>query len=564
MTPPVPNDPQPYPSSAMQALVTSHPTGFADPLSRPETKLSSNPFTDQDGLSDEAIARILDQTPPSDGEMSPDEDANMSDGDGFYSMTEDPQMPGALHNPPSYTPTLTSPPNPSTLPGSHWNGGPPESSPHQLIPSSTFRPDLEENWPNLPSKSATRNVLVKPSSPQSASGASKNGGYRPTASDACAVCNKRPVHVKSQNWTCSIECSQKMQDLLGNDLKGKASSSSAGRPYVVQSSGPSYWNWGYKSAPIKMCEVCKTRPQYQKGGKTYPTCGLTCASKYNPYNVEVCDFCKQRPKLVVNGKKYPQCGRTCRDKAQAALATAANSAAGSCTTCPICWRLPGHSTSAEGYCSKACDAIAEAKAPVLIELPRGHVAFKKAAEIFSAAWKQRAAPCPTVKKIFRVKVKASALGEYDVHKSQVNPHGLFKTKGNEQIRFIGTNRECTIGDGATTEACGSPKCLYCSVIKRNVSKEHFPSGIMTAQLERAIETASNVKKRSPKVVLMTNVLVGKSVKMGMVELSGELPPPGSDSVQLVGYQPHGGKLDLGEVLIFHPAAIKPLYVLTFE
>ncbi|KAJ3501204.1 hypothetical protein NLJ89_g9446 [Agrocybe chaxingu] len=563
MTPPVANDPQPYPSSPMQALVTSRPTGSADPLSRPETNASRNPYEGLDGLSDEAFAKFLDQAPPAD-DMFPDDDANMSDGDGFYSVTEDPQMPGALHNPPSYTPTPTSLHNSSTLPGSHWNGGPPESSAHQLIPASTFRPDPEENWANLPSKSANRDVLVKTSHPQSASGASKSGGYRPTASDLCAMCDKHPVHVKSHNWTCSVECSQKMQGLLGDDLKGKASSNSGRRTYAAQSSGSSYWNLGYKSAPIKMCEVCKTRPQYQKGGKTYPTCGLTCASKYNPYNVEVCDFCKQRPKLVVNGKKYPQCGRTCRDKAQAAAAAAANSAAGSCTTCPICWRSPGHSTSAEGYCSKACAEIAEAKAPFLIELPRGHVAFKKAVEIFSAAWKRRTVPCPTVKKIYRVKIKAASQGEYEAHRSKVSPHGLFKTKGNEQIRFIGTHRECTIGDGVTMEACASPKCLYCSVIRRNVSKEHFPLGIMTAQLERAVETASNVKKRTPKVVLMTNVLVGKSVKMGMAELSGELPPPGSDSVQLVGYQPHGGKLDLGEVLVFNQAAIKPLYVLTFE
>lgn len=29
-------------------------------------------------------------------------------------------------------------------------------------------------------------------------------------------------------------------------------------------------------------KVCKARPQYEKGGKTYPTCGLTCAAKLNP------------------------------------------------------------------------------------------------------------------------------------------------------------------------------------------------------------------------------------------------------------------------------------------
>ena len=37
-------------------------------------------------------------------------------------------------------------------------------------------------------------------------------------------------------------------------------------------------------------KVCRIRPRYQKNGKIFPTCGLTCAAKLQrPGSVEMCE-----------------------------------------------------------------------------------------------------------------------------------------------------------------------------------------------------------------------------------------------------------------------------------
>ena len=53
--------------------------------------------------------------------------------------------------------------------------------------------------------------------------------------------------------------------------------------------------------------------------------------------------------------------------------TAANAAV--CTSCILCWKSTKAGPS--DFCSQACEGLASARAPFLIEIPRGHVAFKK-------------------------------------------------------------------------------------------------------------------------------------------------------------------------------------------
>jgi len=73
-----------------------------------------------------------------------------------------------------------------------------------------------------------------------------------------------------------------------------------------------------------MCIVCKVSPAYSKGRVSYPTCGLTCASKLASQNeigysmqqgsvrqIEMCTVCHVRPKSKRAGNIYPTCGFTC-------------------------------------------------------------------------------------------------------------------------------------------------------------------------------------------------------------------------------------------------------------
>lgn len=52
-----------------------------------------------------------------------------------------------------------------------------------------------------------------------------------------------------------------------------------------------------------------------------------------------------------------------------------------CTSCIVCWKATKEGDTSD-YCSTICEAAAESRAPYLIELPRGHVAFKKGAFFF--------------------------------------------------------------------------------------------------------------------------------------------------------------------------------------
>ncbi|KAF8154073.1 hypothetical protein B0H34DRAFT_75916 [Crassisporium funariophilum] len=317
-----------------------------------------------------------------------------------------------------------------------------------------------------------------------------------------------------------------------------------------------------RSNVIKMCDVCHVRPRCQKQGKIYPTCGLSCAAKMHPPGtIEMCDYCKQRPKIIINGKVYPQCGKTCRDKAKSA-ATADDAAA--CTTCIICWKASKHSPNSD-FCSKGCESVAQCKAPFLIELPRGHVSFKKVADTFISAWNTPKRPCPVVKKVYMVVVKSSVHATYDNYRTRVGSNGLFAKKGNERKRWLGTTRECGFGNSGDLEPCSSNKCLLCCVVRSKVDRQFFPDGITTtSSLPRAVETSENSKRKlSSKVVMLTNVLLGREVEMSRDELIQPLPPRGSDSVRVVSFRGFGGKVDQGEIVVYDGDAVKPLYLIVY-
>jgi hypothetical protein len=51
-------------------------------------------------------------------------------------------------------------------------------------------------------------------------------------------------------------------------------------PACVVSRRPSFTVWALY--PIKLLQVCHSRPQHTQNGRSYVTCGLTCASKLPP------------------------------------------------------------------------------------------------------------------------------------------------------------------------------------------------------------------------------------------------------------------------------------------
>ena len=103
--------------------------------------------------------------------------------------------------------------------------------------------------------------------------------------------------------------------------------------------------------------------------------------------------------MILNGKKFPHCGRTCRDNAKMAgkntcvycikrtnlthlLAAAANSSA-TCKTCLACWKAE-RAKESDDFCSLSCKSAVESRAPLLLDVPRGHASFKKGDFLSSA------------------------------------------------------------------------------------------------------------------------------------------------------------------------------------
>lgn len=58
------------------------------------------------------------------------------------------------------------------------------------------------------------------------------------------------------------------------------------------------------------------------------------------------------------------------------------SGTGTCTTCINCWKAPGEFLKDE-FCSDSCREIIERRAPLLLDIPRGHSSFNDGMEPLS-------------------------------------------------------------------------------------------------------------------------------------------------------------------------------------
>jgi hypothetical protein len=127
-------------------------------------------------------------------------------------------------------------------------------------------------------------------------------------------------------------------------------------------------------------------------------------------------------------------------------------------------------------------------------------------------------------------------------------------------------RDCGFGDTGNMEPCAAKKCILCSLVRSSVSKEAARQGIpSTPSLARAIETSSQIRKRTSKVVLLADVIFGRKAEITKSEFEfAPMPPPGYESVHLVRYGMLGGKMDNEESFVFRGNAVKPLYLITHE
>lgn len=107
---------------------------------------------------------------------------------------------------------------------------------------------------------------------------------------------------------------------------------------------------------VILCVVCGKKPAYNHGGKSYPTCGNTCAGIYKAGRfTRLCVICGIRPSYHKNGKNYPTCGLTCAGKYK--IATGGGHGSGGTTRlCVICHRRPCYRRGSVAYltCGMTC------------------------------------------------------------------------------------------------------------------------------------------------------------------------------------------------------------------
>ncbi|KIM41675.1 hypothetical protein M413DRAFT_444923 [Hebeloma cylindrosporum] len=500
---------------------------------------------------------------------------------------------GARGSPHSGPNPLIPPSSTITIPPAQTRSTNGSDLPHPLAPANVFpvpspqirsstgtdisRPFAPPSFATVAALSQTRGSA--PSSPQATRGSpwqlsllsSEPPGpppvYTPRAQSLCVICNEKPAYNDGRRAfpTCGNTCARALEAAKLDAKKATPSGRSNNHPHSSSSSSgyrPSTTSpYQTRQTVIRMCEVCRVRPKYQKNGKIFPTCGLTCAAKLQPPgSVEMCDYCGERPKVVLNGHKFPHCGTTCRDKAKISDVASANAA--TCKTCLICWQAESRGQS--DYCSDECGDVSGTKAPFLLEVPRGHVSFKKVSDCYTSDWKNTRTPCPRIKKVYMVVLKPDFGPRYDEYKTKVS-RPTFRRPGNEKRVWIALRRDCGFGDSGNMEPCSSKKCLLCSLVRSSVSKELAQQGIMTTpSLARAIEMSLQNRRPTSKVVLLANVSFGRTVEMTKSELEFDVPPPGFDSVHLVRFGFLGGKTDSEELLVFNGDAVKPLYLITHE
>ncbi|KAF8800842.1 hypothetical protein BYT27DRAFT_7148208 [Phlegmacium glaucopus] len=400
----------------------------------------------------------------------------------------------------------------------------------------------------------------------------------------CVICEDALPYSSGSNVypTCGKECASILQAATGPPNLNHAHTS--GPPHsstLVPSSPPSispptnYWSslwqnesatyanrtrsWNSRPTQLKMCDVCHVRPQCQRGGTIYPTCGLSCAAKLHaPGSIEMCDYCKKRPKVVINGKIFPQCGRTCRDKAKLAE-TAAKAAA--CRLCILCRKSTKAAQS--DFCSRACKSLADARAPFLIEIPRGHVAFRDVADFFASRWQKSNMQCPAVKKVSMIVMKQSFRTSYEKYRVKIGTTGVLQREVSERERWLVISRECGFGDPGHVEPCSSNTCLLCCIIRSSFSRLDFPAGITTSHLNRAVELG---ERSSSKIAVLLHVVVGREAEMTPQEsqVVRPIPPLNSDSVHLIRIRNDGSKVDTGDIVVYDRDAVMPLYLISYE
>ncbi|TRM64452.1 hypothetical protein BD626DRAFT_491870 [Schizophyllum amplum] len=241
----------------------------------------------------------------------------------------------------------------------------------------------------------------------------------------------------------------------------------------------------------------------------------------------------------------------------------------------------GEKRGNSAFCSRTCRDEAAKKGPLLLEIPSDHNVFASVAKQFSDTWRHPTR-CPAVKRVYKIIPSNAAHDRYDNYRATVEARGNFAaqgmTAGNEQRRWHGTKRNCTLGDMGQTTMCGDQTCSLCSIIKTSFDLNLFGKNTGWGRFGRGIYTSSTSSKSndyvsnlaasvaSPlKAMLLNRVVVGKGDKTYFNHSTWTSAPPGFDSVLAEPLTiPLAGALNYDEVVVYRNEAIRPAYLIMYK
>lgn len=396
------------------------------------------------------------------------------------------------------------------------------------------------------------------------------------ASTLCDNCQLRPKYFDgvATHPYCSKTCANKMK--ANNPRRGSI-------PGNLMSS---------------LCEKCKIRPKYRdSAGFLHPYCGKNCANTMAPAgppsnatppapstggttigttvnNVAGNSTTGTNHSTKKGNCKVPGCPNSAFTNPDGSLShycCQAHKKLGE-TVCLMCRKIA--KLSASHFCSTACTTSAEQQAPMILEVPKGHVTFRSISEQFKTSWRHASKPCPPVRRVYKIISSPALVTSYNTYRSSVESRGQFvvngRTAGNENRRWHGTRRECNIGDKGHNSLCSSNSCPMCSIIRHSFDLSRWGSKTGWGRFGKGIYTSSTSSKSDDyasndctskfKAVLLNKVVVGKGHKMIHDNTTLTAPPLGFDSV----LAEKGGSLNYDELVVYKNEAIRPSFLVLYD
>ncbi|KAG8905715.1 hypothetical protein FRC01_008254, partial [Tulasnella sp. 417] len=208
--------------------------------------------------------------------------------------------------------------------------------------------------------------------------------------------------------------------------------------------------------------------------------------------------------------------------------------------CLMCKELP--KAPKRHFCGKGCSDKAEKGAPILLDVPKTDPKFADIVKQFNDTWQGTAKP--TVHRICKVVNSKAVEDRFQAYRQKVEQAGKWvsqgKTAGNENRRWHGTVRECTVGDDPNKlDMCTSTACKLCCVIRTSFDMKYVAVGVYGLGIYTSAYSSTShgytrvATKGSPyRAMFLTRIVTGKEhiFTSGVTNPNATAPPAGYDSV----------------------------------